>query len=191
MWEIESSISWAIQKLDQLSLTPARKLELAQTYAIMNWIGPAMRELLQHPLTAASDTEICQIGFRGFIILAKAKETLERHRKSLAAHPPALEIQPSPTCSLVAHHKCTDAWRAFWWKRIARVLLHPTNPLAFGQVIRFITDSPHPDNLNQACKECMIAHMRESGGLEMEEQIFQGAVNSMESYVRIHKGVQS
>lgn len=40
-WLIEESIAWVISRLEELDLSPSRRLQLARMYGIPQWIAPA------------------------------------------------------------------------------------------------------------------------------------------------------
>ena len=50
LWMIVNSIHWAVSHLNQLCLSPAHKLELAQMYTIPEWVAPAIHSLILSPL---------------------------------------------------------------------------------------------------------------------------------------------
>jgi len=179
---IENSINWAINHLEQLGLPPAHKLELARMYSIPQWIAPMMRSLILLPLSQISDSDIHQLGLQVYAIIAKAHEVMEQERRTLAAVPPGLSLPPSPSCTAAQHVQCKDAWARFWWQKVARQLLHPVTPLSLSAVVEYVASQPHTVGLNEQCKEEIIGQVVESGGLNVKEEIIDGAVGAVQQY---------
>ncbi|KAH7919742.1 hypothetical protein BV22DRAFT_998470, partial [Leucogyrophana mollusca] len=67
------------------------------------------------------------IGFKTYIILAKAKEFVEHERKLIASIPPPMAFVQPLECQ--QHNDCRAAWRELWWKKVAKAMLHPTVPM--------------------------------------------------------------
>ncbi|KAG1741684.1 hypothetical protein EDB19DRAFT_1907907 [Suillus lakei] len=166
LWMISNSIKFAIDGLENLTLQPTRRLELARLYSIPQWIAPAIHEIIPMSLVNTTDTEAAQMGFKVYTIIARAKEVIERERWALAAYPPSL----------------LEAWSGFWWKKVARAILHPTNPLPLTQTLQLIIEAPLPDGMNVACRQAMIDAMIELDGLEVEERIIEGVIRAVTSY---------
>ncbi|KAI5984838.1 hypothetical protein EDD15DRAFT_2374740 [Pisolithus albus] len=182
LWMIENSILWAIANLEQLDLSPAHKLELAHKYNIPGWIPLTAQALIFSPLSAISDDDVCRLGLRAYSIIAKACEMVECERKTIAAVPPGLSLDPDPSCPPNQHQHCREAWIRFWWHKVARQLLHPTKPLALSGIIDYIANQPHPDGLRVACRERYVGEIIEGGGLHVESEIVGGATAAIETY---------
>ncbi|KAF9230040.1 hypothetical protein BU15DRAFT_84126 [Melanogaster broomeanus] len=182
LWMIENSITWAVNHLARLDLSPARKLQLARMYIIPAWIAPAIRQLMALPLASIAASDADNMGLVVYTIVARAHEATEKERKALAAVPPGLALQPSPGCNATRHVYCVSIWGRFWWLRVARSLLHPTRPLQFTSLLGYVAELPHPDGLNLQCKEAALAEMVESGALQVGEQIIEGAIAAVQSY---------
>ena len=185
LWMIENSIQWAVSRLNQLGLSPAHKLELARMYTIPEWVAPAIHTLILSPLSTISENDTHRLGLCVYSIIAKAHEVIEMKRKMLAAVPPGLSLGPSASCSDLEHPQCKDAWIKFWWQKVARQLLHPTNPLSLTGVVEYVATQTHPVGLNMQCKQEVIGHVVESGGLAVEEEIINSAVGAARSYFDI------
>ncbi|KAG1750998.1 hypothetical protein EDD22DRAFT_957812 [Suillus occidentalis] len=182
LWMISNSIKFAIGGLENLTLQPTRRLELARLYSIPQWIAPAIREIIPLSLANTTDTEAAQMGFKVYTIIAQAKEVIERERRALAAYPPSLLIAPSFSCSVRSHSRCKEAWSGFWWKKVARAILHPMNPLPLTQVLQVIVEAPLPDGMNITCRQAMVDAMVDLNGLEVEERIIEGVIRAVTSY---------
>jgi hypothetical protein len=179
---ISNSIQFAIDGLEKLTLHPTRRLELARLYSIPQWIAPAIREIMPLSLASTTDTEAAQMGFKVYTIIARAKEVMERERRALAAYPPSLLVSPSFSCSSRLHSQCKEAWSGFWWKKVARAILHPMNPLPLTQILQLVIEAPLPNGMNIACKQAMVDAMIELEGLEVEERIIEGVIRAVTLY---------
>ncbi|KAG1798267.1 uncharacterized protein HD556DRAFT_1440607 [Suillus plorans] len=131
-------------------------------------------------LTNTTDTEATQMEFKVYTIIARAKEVMERECRALAAYPPSLLVSPSFSCSARSHSQCKEAWSGFWWKKVARAILHPTNPLPLAQTL--ILEAPLPNGMNAACRQAMVDVMIELDGLEVEERIIEGVIRAVTLY---------
>jgi hypothetical protein len=149
---ISNSIKFAIGGLENLTLQPTRRLELARLYSIPQWIAPAIRKIIPLLLANITDTEAAQMGFKVYTIIAQVKEVIEQERQALAAYPPSLLVAPSFSCSVRSHSRCKEAWSGFWWKKVARAILHPMNPLPLTQVLQLIVEAPLPEGMNITCR---------------------------------------
>ncbi|KAG2132168.1 hypothetical protein BD769DRAFT_1386457 [Suillus cothurnatus] len=125
---------------------------------------------------------IFKMGFKVYTIIARAKEVMERERRALAAYPPSLLVSPSFSCSSHLHSQCKEAWSGFWWKKVARAILHPMNPLPLTQILQLVIEAPLPNGMNIACKQAMVDAMIELEGLEVEERIIEGVIRAVTLY---------
>ncbi|EDR02117.1 uncharacterized protein LACBIDRAFT_332676 [Laccaria bicolor S238N-H82] len=83
------------------------------------------------------EEEANNLGVKVYSIIAKACEMLECERKLTTAYPPPMTFDPSWECE--THQAvCILIWRDFWWKKVAKQLLHPVKPLAFCDVAEFV-----------------------------------------------------
>jgi hypothetical protein len=144
LWMISNSINFAIGGLENLTLQPTHRLELARLYSIPQWIAPAICKIILLSLVNITDTEAAQMGFKVYTIIARAKEVIEQEHRALAAYPPSLLIAPSFSCSVCSHSRCKEAWSGSWWKKVAHAILHPMNPLPLTQVLQLIVEAPLP-----------------------------------------------
>ena len=179
---VENSIGWAIGKLENLGLSPAHRLELACKYSIPGWLPGAIQALISSPLAAISQEDMSRLGLRVYSIIAKAHEMIECERKTIAAIPPGLSLDPDPDCPVNEHQHCRDVWIRFWWQKVARQLLHPTQPLPLDALIDYIATQAHPDGLKGICRERYVGEIIESGGLDTEGRIINGATIAIEAY---------
>ncbi|KAG1893903.1 uncharacterized protein F5891DRAFT_985446 [Suillus fuscotomentosus] len=85
-------------------------------------------------------------------------------------------------CSARSHSQCKEAWSGFWWKKVARAILHPTNPLPLTQTLQLILEAPLPNDMNAACRQATVDAMIELDGLEVEERIIEGVIRAVTLY---------
>src|SRR3977135_29120 len=75
---------WSIRGLSHTSLEPCTKLELAQQYAIEEWIEPAFRALLKKPITDLTINDAQKIGLQKLLALAQTLEIIHQIRTTIA-----------------------------------------------------------------------------------------------------------
>ena len=182
MWDIEESITWATSRLEELNLTPARRLQLARMYIIPHWIAPAMQQLIHAPLADISVSEAECLGLQVYMIIAKAHERIEVERKSIGAVAPGLSLAPSTACSVTKHSTCKDIWAQVWWNKVAYRILHPTNPLHLSAVFDHVTGLSDPQGLNPQCKVKFLEQVVETGTLGVEDQVVEAAITAVQAY---------
>lgn len=149
------------------------------------WVKPAFKALVQADLRKLSVADVNQIGFTMYIILAKACKMINHCHKLLAAVPPEMTFFKSYLCQ--DHNRCKAHWRELWWKKLARKLLHPTEPLPLDEAISFL-DGTNLDGIIAVCKEDMMEQMRGASGIRLaiEDEIIEAAVAAVIVY---HKGL--
>jgi len=181
-WQIESSIHWAVGRLEQLGLTSTHKLLLAKTYAIIHWVAPAICHLISAPLSEISQNDAASLDTRTYSIIAQAREAIEVERKKIGAVAPGLSLAPSLACTYAKHATCKDVWARFWWTKVAYQILHPTNPLQLSAVFDYVTGLATPEGLNPQCKEEFLGQVAETGALAVEEEIIGAAIAAIQQY---------
>ncbi|KAJ3510099.1 hypothetical protein NLJ89_g4860 [Agrocybe chaxingu] len=87
MWEADGPYRWAIEHLEARQMSPARRLELAGRYGVDHWIDPAIRRLLDMPIADVTVEDVLTLGVEVFLIIAKAKEELEKVTKLFMSRP--------------------------------------------------------------------------------------------------------
>lgn len=131
-WEIEAAKMYAISALKHMALSPSRRLHLAGRFTITEWIEPAVRDILDNPLTKLTDDDLKAIGLKVFSMLVKAKELLDVETRRTALVPPAMGKDPAWECQ--DHASCLAVWPKIWFERIGKKLLHATTPLKLSQI---------------------------------------------------------
>lgn len=133
---MEFAANSAIKELQSLYLPPTRRIEIARLYNIESWLKPAFRVLLDDKLTSLEPEQVRQIGFGLYEILSRGKERLELYRRAIAFVAPEMNFEDDDLDwgGCTRHQQCISAWKAYWWRHMARDLLHPDTPLALGDV---------------------------------------------------------
>jgi hypothetical protein len=172
---IHQGADYAVFYLDQLELHPTRLLELSRMFSVEKWVGPALKRLMRMELSSLSEKEVNRIGFKVYIIIAKAKERMENERKLVSAYPPPINTVESWDC--YTHAKCKSVWREGWLRTVGRQILHPTNPLSFEDTIPYIQGMEHP-GMTGSCKQETVEMLKVTGFLG-EGVIVQGAIDAI------------
>ncbi len=175
---MEPSVDWAIQALDCLdsdqALTPANRLQLACRYKIERWILPAVSRLIDRQesrkrLRLITNDDIDQIGWRTYVIISKAVETVQAARTAVAITPPT--VYHSPPCRL--HQKeqdCNRAWAHFWHTTVLRVLLAADNPMSLACIPTFLQQENIKD-FQESCKALTLFHFKSTDVLKVEASV--------------------
>lgn len=173
MWEIVACRTYSVHFLEQLGLPASRRLELARKFCIDHWVNHAVLELLNTRLQDLRRSEILQIGFDSFIILAKAKEALEERRLTLADKAPAMGFIERYGCH--NHDRCKHAWRQFWRASIGRKLLSSNNPLQYHNIMNALrtaeSKSEWPSDIAGCCKIDMLSQLQEDNSFSVEGSV--------------------
>ncbi|KAF7426531.1 hypothetical protein PC9H_008900 [Pleurotus ostreatus] len=149
----------AITELGGLKLPATRRLQLAQQFTVDEWIRPSIQSLvLWRSLGSLSSTEIDQLGIGLFVIIAGAKEALQKYRAGIAYQPMDLTEAGEanadlPTCS--THDQCKAAWPAWWWRNVARKIIYPDNPIDLEDVVE-IVKAGTIKGMSNGCKEAVM-----------------------------------
>lgn len=133
---MELAANSAIKELHSLYLPPTRRIEIARLYNVESWLKPAFRVLIDVQLTSLEAEQVRQMGFGLYEILARGKERLELYRRSIAFVAPDMSFDEDDLDwgGCTRHQQCISAWKAYWWRHMARDLLHPDTPLALSDV---------------------------------------------------------
>lgn len=183
MWQIDEGVAYAVHHLENVFMPPSRHIQLARMFSVHDWVRPAIEVMLRSELSTISEDEANNLGVKVYSIIAKAREMLERERKLTAAYPPPITFDPSWECE--THQTvCISIWRDFWWKKVAKQLLHPVKPLAFRDVSEFVEKELKGPGLRASCRTSIIEEVRAMGF--MEQQIVDGAV---EAVIAFHKAL--
>ncbi|KAJ7613811.1 hypothetical protein DFH06DRAFT_1146559 [Mycena polygramma] len=158
MWEIEAGKACAIKNLEDIYLPPSRRLQLACRYKIPQWIEPAVRWILNHPLKELTLDDLTRMGLEVFGILVKGKEHMDVEIRRTANVAPRMIEDPSWECD--QHKSCAKVWKRLWRKEIGWLMLHPTIPMKPSEVLWTVKKFSHP-GLSPRCLEDMCRVIRD------------------------------
>ncbi|KAJ7496441.1 hypothetical protein FB451DRAFT_1385846 [Mycena latifolia] len=131
-WEIEVGKQYAITALQNMALSPSRRLHLAGRFTITDWVEPAVREILDKKLTDLTENDVAAIGLTVYSKFVKAKEMLDAEIRRTALVAPAMGKDPAWECH--NHPSCLAVWPKLWFDKIGKKLLHPTTPIKLNQI---------------------------------------------------------
>ncbi|KAJ7146578.1 hypothetical protein C8R44DRAFT_600290, partial [Mycena epipterygia] len=103
-----------------------------RAFTITDWVEPAVREILDDPLTKLTDDDLKSIGLKVYSMLVKAKELLDVETRRTALVPPPMGKDPAWECQ--DHASCLSVWPKIWFERIGKKLLHATTPLKLSEI---------------------------------------------------------
>lgn len=188
MWEISTGRTWAIQHLSPTALRPpellpaADRIKLSRDFCVPQWVEPAFRELYTADLLRFKDADTEKVGLKVFTTLVKVREAVARHRSRLAHYPPAVICGSScSTDSRIGHERCVQAWQEAWWKKIGRLLLHPTSPCLLSDALTSI-ERMEVKGMHGSCLRSTVQSVKASDRFGYEEQAIRQAIDSIQQY---------
>jgi len=172
---MDSGVNWAIQAFDNLdsdnALTPASRLRLAFQYEIQQWILPAISTLIDQQnsrkqLRLIMNESIDQMGWRTYIIISKAIETIQAARSAVAITPPT--VHHAPSCR--KEQECNRVWIYFWLTTVLRRLFAADNPMSLASLPSFLQLESIRD-FGEACKTLTLLHFNDTEVLKIESSV--------------------
>jgi len=152
MWNIEDGRLWSIQHLEQTTLDPAIRIQLALGNNIPQWIDAAFTDLLRMKFLDLSLHQIHAIGLDTYIVLSRTSFALETERKYFAAAAPHIGDHIHPIFSECdTHELCQKIWSDVWLTRASRKILHPERPITFSALKVWLEGLPF-DGMQTACR---------------------------------------
>ncbi|KAG6835623.1 hypothetical protein H0H93_016423 [Arthromyces matolae] len=180
IWDITSGITFACHSIEQLDLRPTRMMYLGIHFSKASWIRQAVIGLMDIPLNQISYEEICAMGLKAMVTVAKAREMFEGEMKQLTYSPPPVPYSTSQEyCP--SHDTCISTWQDIWIRKISRELIHPTNPLRLEHLISCIRTTQHP-GMTLTCKEAAVDSLAGRPIFQCKVQIMAQAVQAICSY---------
>lgn len=153
-WMISSGKRWAIHQLNMLTppLSPSRRLRLSRELNITIWVHDAVADIMKRAagskhVRLITDEEINNMGTKAYSIIVKALEALQAEVILSAITPPTLPSHKD----CISHRKCIESWKTTWMTKIARQLLHPTEPTSISGLVQLIKETYFTD-VNFECK---------------------------------------
>ncbi|TFK60364.1 hypothetical protein BDN72DRAFT_965718 [Pluteus cervinus] len=153
-WECQDGVDFAFHQLDtRFSLAESHKLQLGCRYKFREWVGPAVRALMDTPFSSLSFDQSDQIGFHTYVFLTKAKDTVLKERSLMAAFPPVRNQDVHKGC---IEARCDRIWSETWWSSIGMRIFHPTSPLPLIGIPAILHRTPYPGIIPE-CREASLA----------------------------------
>lgn len=195
-WDISEARAFAIKGLeklpsnvpDSIPMTVPEKFEIGRTYGIRPWIEETLTRLLEEPLDIydKDPTELFKLGLPTSIFLMRSREAIEKKRRNIAACPP--DLKEGVNCP--AHNECQKAWTDFWFKHIAREILHPTKNLRLHAVHDRIQSVNIP-NMISLCRTRTIASIKANMGFQYEITVRDSLIRKVIEVFGVMDGAQS
>lgn len=183
LWQIDEGTAFAIHHLEKEPMAAARRLQLARLFSIFDWVRPALKELILWDIfLSLSDEQLEQVSLKVYSVITKARAAVEHERRLVAAVPPPMRFEVVWECR-VHDTLCSNVWKGFWMKKVAKRLLHPSQPLAFDEIGEFVSKNDNDlTKMTPRCKDAMVEQMGEEAALT--EIIIDGAVEAVITFFR-------
>lgn len=179
LWDIEEAKTYAKQVLVSMHLAPARMLDLARRFAIHEWVGPAVKELVPQ-CGCFTSAEADLIGSVTLNIMFCAYRALQDERLRISHTPPTLATAVELSYGQCNDHRgCHKVLRESWWTVVGKKVLHPTNPMALHAIGAHLDTQPF-HGMTRKCQEDMVN--RWTANTFQEDGILEGAVAGVLAY---------
>jgi hypothetical protein len=184
MWQIDEGTAFAIHHLEKAALPPTRRLELSKMFSVFDWIRPALNRLILDDFLFLnlSGDELTQLGIKTYSIIVKARHTMERERRLIAAVPPPMKFDVTWNCD-VHDTVCANTWKGFWLKKVWKKILHPSKPFYFNEIGYFVSKNGHElGKMTERCREAIISQILIEDF--PEDAVIDGATVAITDYYR-------
>lgn len=139
---------WVLGELEKLNLGPAEKLGIALKLGIRRWVErAAIKKLFSRPAYSYTPQEREDMGYQVVSILSNGQLRILTERTKRAVIPPpvnnSLGALECPYFG-VNHDKsrCAQSWDTLWILDVGKKLIHPVDPMPFGDAVTFIRSLP-------------------------------------------------
>lgn len=107
---------------------------------------------------------------------------MDLYRRSIAFVAPELAFDNNDQDwgGCTSHQQCSSAWKAYWWRHIARDLLHPDTPLPISDVSKTLSGASIPGLANN-CKAAILRKIEFDGVGRILDRIVSLACSHIES----------
>lgn len=186
--EMDSARAFAIQALGAptMDLSPARRLSLALSYRITEWIEPAFRQLVATSANRITPDDFCMLGSPLTHLVMSTQADIHSLRLAIAFNP------LKPTSHDVSCQKpymgCQCSWEAAWWDGLARHYLHPDCPASPREAISKLETTPIV-GVTTACRLAAVEIIKEQRVFEREDDILENALKVLKNYEGTGVGV--
>lgn len=187
-WGCSSGRDFAMRRLHTMedSIPPALRLRLARLYNISSWITPAVKRLITTALQKYTDRDIEWLGSKTYVFLARARESYDALRKTIAFVGPDIDDIKDKACK--DHANCVKVWTEVWVFKIGKALLHPRPVFALGfwgleEAIRELDLT----GMTRACAEAAVERATTSQVLRAEDVFVDQAVTYLLASVPVEQ----
>ncbi|KAJ6457506.1 hypothetical protein C8R47DRAFT_1328469 [Mycena vitilis] len=184
MFHAPTVIERAVVRLQACKeLPPVWCLYLAIEYGVQKWIEPAFRALVRTPLQDLTVTQIREIGFSPYIILAETQAKILQHRALCALTVPPVTHGSSCT----NHDKCNNSWSHAWWGEsvkhgIAVALIHPAGMPA-KKILSSLPNLITSYHMKPDCRKLTIKALADKPSVLLREEAFiAAAIREMKKF---------
>jgi len=170
LFQIDDAKEFAIASLSSHpDIHPTLKLQLSRQYTLEEWLAPAFRTLLRLPLASLTPAEVDRLGLFAYSTLAKAKESVDEHRKEVAQSFPVVNLP-------YRHPNCFKSWKATWWIELGQLILS-SDWSSWQETMNYIAGNDMP-GVCEACKPRYAHEVQEHSKIwaEQEEQLIEDAI---------------
>lgn len=190
-WSLHRGREWSIDNLVAITSTikPALRLRLARVYNIEVWIRPALERLIGTPLIRFHDDDRTWMGWQTYSLVARVRESAEKHRKTVALMPPKMEGIYHAACR--DHEACGKVWHETWILKIGRALLHPEFLVALRYwQVQSAVEKLELTGMTKECREVMIRSLTGPEALAVfavEDRLVDQAMQKMLEEIPVDK----
>ncbi|KAJ7189049.1 hypothetical protein C8R46DRAFT_1206155 [Mycena filopes] len=152
------------------TLDPALRLHLAMTYAVKEWVKPAVDLLLRVHLPDIPLPLIKLMGFSAYIILAETQAKIARHRVRCSLAVP--EVTHGAYCD--EKDTCRMAWEHAWWGEttkhgVAIALIHPEN-IPARKILAALPTLSTSYHMSAQCLKLTVKALADAPSLLLKEE---------------------
>ncbi|KAJ3558878.1 hypothetical protein NP233_g11407 [Leucocoprinus birnbaumii] len=177
---VDGARKFVLEELEKQQIGAPRRLELVREHKVLEWLIPALEELMVLPIQDIRAEEIEQMGWEVFCILARGKEA-QAQQRSILAH---LSIPRDINHFCKSAEDCQYQRQIWWWQVVAKKLLQPKNPISLKDCYEFLT-SNSPAGLNEECHRELVQFLEGKGIFRLEMAILEGVKKAVESIYSI------
>lgn len=175
--QIDMGCQYALKQLNSRSLSPVRRLLLAQRLTITEWIPSAFRDLLNIYTPVLSLSDYQALGPRNLWVIECTRAKIQYHRRSVAFRAPAVVHDPAK-CRPADRQKCNDTWSAAWWGGFCPLYLHPDRPVSSEEALCDLENACIP-MMEPECQALTVKALAMTDALQREETMITIAIEEL------------
>ncbi|KAJ7764597.1 hypothetical protein DFH07DRAFT_738230 [Mycena maculata] len=181
LWRIPSGIKYVKQQLpSHPEFTPAIQIQLSRQYDIIDWAGPAFRDLIEQPLDDIKLADSKHMGIVAFYKLIQVKHRVADYKVAMAFHPP--DVHHSFGCD--DENACSRLWESFWWGGFAKQLLHPNNKKKPAEILLELNPNKGVlSHMHPTCLQYTMEGIWENNPFNDEQEFMDEALIDLSSWI--------